>query len=198
MDIGMDLDGVLAHIEKELFTRIEKTFGVEVGDIHLIGFEKFFEDNGLDATWLQKQWKDEWLWARAVPDEENIAALLDWKSRGHQIHIITGRAEKETSMVTRSWLRKHGIPTDKLSFEPIMYKLDYLKAREIPVMFEDMFFEANKIASYGIPCFVVKRTYNENYEARATNPLVIFIDSLWDADYFIKEREHGDKLRQEI
>lgn len=192
MRIGCDLDGVLGHVGEELYKRIEKTFGVEVDGLHLIGFEKFFEDNGLDITWLQKQWKDEWLWSRAVPDEENISALLDWKSRGHEIHIITGRDAKATSMVTRTWLRKQGIPTDNLTFEPVMYKLDYLKAREIPVMFEDMFYEANKIASYGVPCYVTRRTYNQQFESRVTNPLVMFINNLWDADYFIKEREYGD------
>lgn len=189
MKIGTDLDGVLAHVEEEINKRIEKQFKVEVKDLHLIGYDKFFEDNELDATWLKKQWNDEWLWSRAVPDTENIEALLHWQSRGHEIHIITGRSQKETAMVTRAWLRKHGIPIDNLSFEPIMYKLDYLRERNIPVMFEDMFFEANKIAAYGIPCYVVRRKYNSRFESRVTNPLVLFLDSLWDADDFIKERE---------
>jgi uncharacterized HAD superfamily protein len=189
MKIGADLDGVLGHVSDELNKRIEKQFGVELSNIHLIGYDKFFEDNDLDTKWLQKQWNDEWLWSRAIPDTENIEALKYWQSRGHEIHIITGRSQKETAMVTRAWLRKHGIPIENLAFEPIMYKLDYLKARDIPVMFEDMFFEANKIASYGIPCYVLRRTYNSQFELRITNPLVKFIDSLWDADGFIKERE---------
>jgi uncharacterized HAD superfamily protein len=189
MRIGIDLDGILAHIEIELNKRIEKTFDISLESLHLIGYERFFVDNNLDSKWLQKQWVDEWLWSRASPNEENISAVLDWQKRGHEIHIITGRSQKETAMVTRAWLRKHGLPIEHLTFEPIMYKVDYLKNRDIPVMFEDMFFEANKIASYGLPCFVVRRSYNKQFEPRVTNPLVSFIDSLWDADYFIKERE---------
>lgn len=190
MKIGCDLDGVLGHVGEELKGRIEKQFKVSTGNLDLIGFTQFFEVNELDSKWLQKQWLDEWLWARALPDEENIAALKEWASRGHEVHIITARAQKETAMVTRTWLRKHGIPVENLSFEPIMHKINYIKAKEIAVMFEDMFYEANKIASFGVPCFVVNRPYNATYRDRVTNPLVSFVDSLNEADGFIREREY--------
>jgi len=190
MKIGSDLDGVLAHIEDELVKRIKNKFGLDTGNLHLIGFTKFFDDNELDSGWLNKQWLDEWLWARAEPNLPNIATLQKWTERGHEIHIITGRSQKETAMVTKAWLRKHGVPSVNLQFSPIMHKINYIKAQNISVMFEDMFYEANKIASFGVPCFVVNRSYNKLFKDRATNPLVSFIDTLNDVDDFIKESEY--------
>jgi uncharacterized HAD superfamily protein len=101
--------------------------------------------------------------------------------------LITGRDEKATSMVTRGWLRRQGLSMVTLSFEPIMHKVDYLKNNDIPVMFEDRFFESNKIAAHGLQAFVVRRPWNKDYESRVTNPLVQYVESLKDGEYFIYE-----------
>jgi uncharacterized HAD superfamily protein len=66
-----------------------------------------------------------------------------------------------------------------------MHKVDYIKKHEISVMFEDRFFEANKIGAFGIRAFIVKRPWNEEYQSRVTNPLVTYIDDFSDANDFI-------------
>lgn len=189
MRIGVDLDGVLAETSEELARRIKKEFNIDTSALDFARYDDFFTDNNLDIKWLYKQFDDEWFWSKARPIEVNVDAVKDWASRGHEIHIITGRSEKASAIVTKAWLRKNKIPTENLTFEPIMHKVDYIKAQDIPVMFEDMFFEANKIASFGIQSFVIRRHWNSSFESRVTNPLVTFIDDLYDAEYFLKERE---------
>lgn len=188
MRIGVDVDGVLAEAGPVLKSRIKQTFKIDVSDLDKIGFTQFFEENDLDSKWLQKQWLDEWLWSKATPYQENIAVVKSWIEDGHDVYFITARDKNTTALVTRAWLKKHGLPLDNLVFHPVMHKVDYLKANDIPVMFEDLFFEANKIASFGIPCFLVTRPWNENYRNRITNPLVTYIDTLADANDFILER----------
>lgn len=188
MRIGVDLDGVLGECGPVLKARIKQQFKIDVDGLDKIGFTQFFEENDLDSKWLVKQWNDEWLWSKATPYEDNIAAVKLWIEQGHEVHIITAREKQTTALVTRAWLKKHGLPIENLAFHPVMHKVDYLKARDIPVMFEDLFFEANKIASFGIPCFLVRRKWNAEYADRITNPLVRYIDSLSDANDFIIER----------
>lgn len=188
MRIGLDLDGVLGDAGDTLKARIKQQFKIDVGGLDKIGFTQFFEENDLDSKWLIKQWNDEWLWSKTVPYEENIKTAIRWQELGHEIHIITAREKDTTALVTRAWLKKHGLPIENLTFQPIMHKVDYIKSREISVMFEDLFFEANKIASFGIPCFLVRQPWNVEYAQRLTNPLVMYIDSLSDADEYLKNR----------
>lgn len=185
MKVGCDIDGVIAESSKELARRVSIQYGIDTTAIETGLYDDFFAENGLDNKWLEKQFQDEWFWTKAEPYSENIDALLSWAEQGHEIHLITGRNEKFTSMVTRGWLRRNNLSNMILSFAPIMHKIDYIKLHEIPVMFEDRFFEANKIGSFGIQSFVVRRPWNEAYEPRVTNPLVQYVGELKEADYFI-------------
>lgn len=183
--IGVDLDGVLCNSNREATKRIKAEFKIDIDENDFAPGHDILEEYGIDSKWISKKlYKDEWFWARSAPYEDNIETIQMWAEFGHDIHIITGRP-KDTGIVTRGWLKRNKVSYDSLSFESVMHKVDYLKRLEIPVMFEDMFFEANKIGAFGIRSFIVRRPWNARYEPRVTNPLVTFIDKLSDANNFI-------------
>lgn len=188
MDLAVDLDGVLADITPEVGNRIKQDFGIDVP----VEKYTFGEDFGLGEyeqipdRWVFKTlFNDEWFWAKAKPYEENIRQLIRWSEQGHKIHIVTGRDKQKCGLVTLGWLRKHKVPHDKLAFEPVMHKIVYIKDNDIPVIFEDRFYEANRCASFGVRAFVIKRKWNESYVDRVTNPLLTYIDELSQADSFV-------------
>lgn len=186
MRLGVDLDGVIADSTPEMKVRMKRDFGVEVKEEAFDwDYETVKKLYDIPDDYIKKMFNDVWFWSKSIVHAENVEQLRIWRSEGHEIHIITGRPQAELALVTRRWLKNKDVPFDHLSFEPLMYKVDYLKKHDISVMFEDMFFEANKIGSYGLTCFVIRRHWNSSYESRVTNPLVSYIDELADANDFI-------------
>lgn len=188
MKIGVDLDGVLADTTEEIKKALSKDFDIDIERpfVDLYELEAF----GVTKHWIDRTFDNEWFWARALPYQENIDAVKDWYEGGHEIHLLTGRPPQALSLVTRGWVKKMGVPHHELSFEQTMHKIDYLIRKEIPVMFEDRFFEANKIGAFGKRSFIVKRPWNVKWEKNITNPLVSYIDRLSDANSFINEADN--------
>ena len=164
---------------------MEKDFGVKVVDPIDWDYEVLERKHSVTREWIEKQFDDEWFWSKVPAFQKNIEQLRFWKAQGNEIHIVTSRPQKTLALVTRHWLKNHDVPFDFLSFQPLMHKVDYLKNNDISVMFEDMCFEAKKIGSFGLTCFVLRQEWNARYEARVTNPLVVYIDSMDEADDFI-------------
>lgn len=187
MRIGTDLDGVLADASIELAKRVSRQYKVDFKPDDAGTLDDRIEEFGIDRKWLTKQFDDEWFWTNSKPVQDNIDTVKKWIEQGHEIHIVTGRDEKTCSIVTRGWLRRQGLVDVHINYSSIMYKVEYLKAKEITIMFEDRFFEANKIGSYGINSFVVRRPWNAQFESRVTNPLVQYVDNLEGADYLIHD-----------
>lgn len=186
MRVGIDFDGIICDFNGEFINRAQKEFNLEIDSDDMdYSLETIEEKYGISSSWVNKKlFKDEWFWAKLMPYEETLETLREWNNLGHEIHIITGRP-KDTAIVTRGWLRKHQVPHTALTFEPIMHKIDYIKRLEIEVMFEDRFFEANKIGAFGIRSFIVRRPWNVHYESRVTNPLVTFVDALSEVNNLI-------------
>lgn len=184
MRIACDLDGVLSDILPELQLRIKKQLGIDVEVASMYDLNDI-----VDKKWIDKTFDDEWLWSRALPYQNNIDTLKQWGDQGHEIHVVTGRPSKGLAIVTRGWLKRYGVEA-AIAFEPVMHKVDYLKKKEIPVMFEDLFFEANKIGAFGIRSFIVRRPWNKDYEQSITNPLVSFVENLAEANQYIKEMDN--------
>jgi len=188
--IAVDIDGVLADILHPLATRIKADFGHDIQPDHLEKFElaDTLKEFGIKSTWLLKCFKDEWFWSQASPYEDNIATVNAWREKGHEIHLVTGR-EQFTAIATSAWLKKYKVGYDKLQFSRVMKKYEYMLEENIPVIFEDRVFEANKCGSYGLRAFVVRRPYNLEYESRVHNSLVSYVDTLSDADSFLESFE---------
>lgn len=184
--IGVDLDGVIANPNPEFIRRAQVELKQTIDENDLtFGWELLSQKYNIDDKWFLKSlYKDEWFWAKTAPYEDSIETLHRWGELGHEVHIIADRP-KDTITVTRGWLKRYKVPFTQLTFEPIMHKVDYIKRLEIPVTFEDRFYEANKIGAFGIKSFIVRRPWNADFEPRVTNPLVTFIDNLESATEFI-------------
>lgn len=187
MKIGCDIDGVLGDILTPLAVRMKRDFGVDLQPEKLEKFDlgETLKANGIKSTWLFKTYNDEWFWSEVVPMGENIAKLNEWSTQGHEIHLITGR-NKNFSIPTVAWLNKNKIARHALEFSNVMKKYEYLLKSNIDIFIEDRFFEADKAASYGIASFVVRRTYNVEYESRIHNSLLRYVDDLSGIDPFIE------------
>lgn len=190
MKIGVDIDGVIADILTPLAARINKEFGHDIGlkDLDKFDLSDTLKKYDIKSTWLFKMFKDEWFWSEAIPYEENIQTLNEWKAQGHMIYLLTGRSSS-TGIQTAAWLRRAKVSYSRLEFLKVMKKYEFMLKEEIPVIFEDRFFEANKTASYGMRSFVIRRSYNTEYEGRSFNSLLTYVDSLADGQTFINRYE---------
>ena len=188
--VGVDMDGVLARCHDAIAYRLKTDLGIELHPDEIdYGFDIMSDRFDVDRSWVPKNlFTDDWFWATLKPYEENILALRRWADEGHEIHVVTGRSADAAKIVTKKWLERQEVPVRGLHFARIMSKHKVLLQNEIPVMFEDMFFEANKIAAFGIKSFIVRRNHNIAYEQRITNPLVTYVTELMDADDYINDR----------
>lgn len=192
MKLAVDLDGVLCDITPQVGIRLKQDFGLDVpADKYTFGEDfTLSEYPQIPTRWIYKTlFSDEWFWAKAVPFKENISQIARWSEQGHEIHIVTGRDKEQCGLVTLGWLRKYKVRFHRLTFEPVMHKIVYIKDNDIPVIFEDRFFEANRCASFGVRAFVLRRIWNEQYVDRVTNPLLTFIDDMGEADGYVNGRE---------
>lgn len=190
MNIACDIDGVIADILTPLAARINKEFGHDIPLKHLEKFDlgDTLKQYGIKSTWLFKVFKDDWFWTEALPYQNNIDVLNQWRSDGHSIYLLTARSSS-TGMQTSAWLKKCNVNYSRLEFLQSMKKYEFMLEKDIPVIFEDRFFEANKCASYGLRSFVVRRSYNVEYEGRSFNSLLSFVDNISDAQDFIDRYE---------
>jgi uncharacterized HAD superfamily protein len=196
--IGCDLDGILCNIISEVRRRVKTDFDLDISEDKFT----FGEDMGLsEYTQIPDKWiyrilfKDEWFWAKASSYPENVEQIRRWGEQGHEIYIVTGRDKNQCGMVTLGWLRRYKIPYTSFSFEKPMHKVIYLKNNDIPIMFEDRFYEANKCAAFGIRSFVVRRPWNIDFEDRVTNPLLTFVDNLEEADGAIQDMHTEEYMK---
>lgn len=186
MKLGVDIDGVLADIIDEVLRRANREFNLSLGraDVSHFHLSEILEQHGVKTNWLYKTFKDEWFWASALPISPNIDTLRKWYKEGHWIHLITSRSP-EVSMPTVAWLRRNNVPFHHLEFSSALRKHEHMQKANLEVLFDDLFYEVNKVASFGFVGYVVRAPYNVLFESRVTNPSVRFIDTLADADGFV-------------
>lgn len=149
MRIGVDVDGVLTYLlryqlkyGKKYFKNCKKINENEIDIEGIFGCthkerEKF---------WIKYIWK----YCLSEPARENAAATLrKLKEEGHEIYIITGRAHTTEKGITGwlfrkmliYWLKKEGIPYDKIIFcsekNSDIDKRKYCIENKIDVMIDD-------------------------------------------------------------
>ena len=187
LKLGIDLDGVLANVHDQIRYRIKSDLGFEPDEFVDWAKDERLKKYGITSKWIYTTlFNDGWFWARIEPHLENIETLQKWATHC-EIHIVTGRHKETCGMETLGWLRRYKVPFDKLTFEQVMHKVVYLNNNEIPVLFEDRFFEANKCAAFGIRSYLIKRQWNEKHLDKITNPLLIPIDYLADAENWVMD-----------
>jgi uncharacterized protein len=111
MNLGFDIDGVIANFSEILMQTVKKTFGVTLNpkDIYcfnlnvVLGITKVEEDQLIADALYQE-----------LPLYPNAKETLEQLQReGHNIYLLTGRWShlRET---TQNWLKEKGVPYNEL------------------------------------------------------------------------------------
>jgi uncharacterized HAD superfamily protein len=114
-EVIFDLDDVLCHLNEGLEQAFLKETGIFIPseqwhtyncfDLFGLNYEEFI--NMMNKHQLIKDPR---------PDETAIQVLNELKQEGHNIHIITSRANQNNAEnFTYQWLKKHGVNYDTLS-----------------------------------------------------------------------------------
>jgi uncharacterized HAD superfamily protein len=73
---------------------------------------------------------------------------------------LSGKVQKTIKRDTFRWLRKHGIPSNKLFFEH--NKVDFCQKNKIPILIEDKLPTVVDGADKGIRCILMDRSWNQD------------------------------------
>ena len=148
MNIGIDIDGVLTDMEREV-TDYATKMCVEEGLPIKVDVSKYYETDTFD--WTQEQSDRFWnkylvpyvVESNARKYSKEIIEKL--RSEGNKIYIITARDESgmpeeyygKMQKLTKEWLKKYEIRYDELIFAKDKEKLQKCIENNVDVMIED-------------------------------------------------------------
>ncbi len=188
MNIGFDVDGVLTDYYKYQVERGEEFLGRPPENLKGHEVRKIFNCTASERRrfWAHCIWR--YFWSEE-PREGAAEYVNRLKENGHDIYLITSRAycagKNPIGIVfrrmLRRWLKKNGIPYDKICFcdEEIAAddKLRYCLKYKISYMFEDSVSNLMKIKDItNAICF--KAPYNEHIDFDNIRMIESFTDIL--------------------
>lgn len=89
------------------------------------------------------------------------------KKDNHKVYLLTHRINrywKNPENITKYWLEKNGIQYDKLIFTKTTDKSPECKENDVDIMFDDSVNNCIHLTKAGVPCYVFKTRYNEDYK----------------------------------
>lgn len=89
------------------------------------------------------------------------------KKDNHKIYLLTHRKNKywkDPENITKQWLERNQIYYDELIFTNTTDKSPECIKNNIDIMFDDSVSNCKSLVKAGIPCYVFKTMYNENYK----------------------------------
>jgi len=188
MNIGVDIDGVLADALSTWLTYLNKYFGQNKTkeDIVVYQFEKVF-----GVSWEEMdrffRTKQEILLTNLSPIEK-AQETLEELAKKHKILLITARPE-EYRDITEKWLHDHSIPYQKLIMTTFNDKTCHCRACGVDLFIEDSLENALSIHACGIPVLLFDAPYN-----RAQLPQGILRQHNWPEIYqTVEELELGNR-----
>ena len=176
MNIGIDIDGVLTDMEREV-TDYATKMCVEEGLPIEVDVSKYYETDSFN--WTQEQSDRFWnkylvpyvVESNARKYSKEIIEKL--RQEGNKIYIITARDESgmpeeyygKMQQLTKEWLKKYEIEYDKLIFAKDKEKLQRCIENNVDVMIED---SPSNIENISTKINVIKFDcqYNRNMEGK--------------------------------
>jgi uncharacterized protein len=157
--IGVDIDGVISDSYPAWLAELNRYYGknitvLEDYEMHLVfdvpwdDMNNFFVSNVEKLFEIPKPMKGA---------KEGIETLL---GIGHEIIYITARSQEEEEF-TLHWMKKHGIPYEKILFTGFKSKVDLVKQWNLELFIEDYMVNAKAIAQLGIPVLLLNASYNQ-------------------------------------
>lgn len=175
--MASDIDGCLASAAGSMDKRLREHFAIDYDPIdpdkfHFHDKYNLNKDEVKAFLFSDKCFDDPDLWLAAEPMRENIEEMVRWCLTGMVPSLITARPPR-MRMVTEKWAAKNGVPYSNLLLGcddkgQICYHID------ASFMIEDSTKDAMMVAERGIKCYLIKHTYNVEFEA---TDLIIPVES---------------------
>lgn len=163
MNIGVDLDGVIADVTTELVFRLNK-LGIKSNPDEWTSMYVEERHPELPKGWASQQFKDPVFFLNAMADESAFYCINRWFYSGDDVFIVTCRPE-ELREITERWLDEWGIPYNNLIMDAKRYsKFEILLDLQCSVMIEDDGQEADNVAAHGIESYLRLHPYNRSYK----------------------------------
>lgn len=164
MNIGVDLDGIIADVDPVFRFYIKKLLDREVPQQEIISYQ--YEDClGLTKEQMKKLW-DLFIngngWEK-IPIIEGAIPSLKKLSQQHQLFIITSRPV-EFEAVTQKWLMDNNVPHTKLIMTGGKSKARVAQQLAITHFIEDRLEFALELAREGIEVFLFDYPWNQTDE----------------------------------
>lgn len=196
MNVGIDIDGVLADSVPSFLTLLNLMFGKQwtPADITTYRFEDALGIGEKDAEHFWKLFARQGGWSKIRP----IKGAVEFTTRlakSHAIILVTGRPRHYVEIETKAWLRQHKIVYDELIF--VDSGQDKLQAsrgagQRLDVLIEDSYEYGKPLADAGIPVLLIDYPWNRTVPPHAH---IRRIKSLADAPKIIQELEQQAQLQ---
>lgn len=163
MRIGIDADGCIADIGKEILTRL-RLDGIEIPE----GFEfqqfDIASQFPVDKEWIGNQFSDPTFWLNAVPFPDAWVMINKWFGDGHDIFVITCRWEGNRAETER-WFYEWDIPFNEIFMGmPHGGKHEVMKKNDISILIEDREMEVERTLAAGLTGILLDRSWNTHLE----------------------------------
>ena len=158
MKIAIDLDGCVydyvaalrGHFAAHGVEFMPDPDRYEIWDCWNIDKERYLQ--------IVRQAEFEGLFHQGQPYPGAIEALQQLKKAGHSIHIITHRMNPHAQTSTVGWLASNDVPCDTLTFT------EDKSGYPVDICIEDNIENANAIVAGGVPCVLMDRPWNAQFE----------------------------------
>jgi len=148
LNIGIDLDGVVANISSEVRKMVLEGLGI---DASLAGNRK----NSRGPQFVLGMWDNPALYEAAEQIPGAVDTINEWRTHGFQIWFITARTKNSVGEATLNWLERNGLgwakkekrvlfpqPSDK---DKVLFKSRAVKKLALHIVIEDY---ANILRTY--------------------------------------------------
>jgi len=132
MNIGIDVDGVLADANAATLPLVERYTGTHIEKDEITHWDYVSDTTGLSVWHFVRLMGQAWQDFENMPIEEPTVAnsLTQLMRRGHHVSIVTQRTRESFPFVCL-WLDLHRIPYDDLiftsgTFDKLMFPIDIL------------------------------------------------------------------------
>jgi len=190
--ILLDIDGVIAdfytgfasYLNKNVNAGLDLTNGPDNYNLHLWG-------HNLPKDVVNKQ-IPEWILNGGYANmsifpgaKEFVYKLMD----KYDVHIVTarvgdftfdlsGKTQETIKRDTFGWLKKHGIPSNKLFFEH--KKTDFCQKNKVPILIEDKLETVIGSANKGVRSILMDRSWNQDGNGLKRDHFNIFVAYNYD------------------
>lgn len=180
MNIGINLDSVIANTHSELELRLNQ---INIYD-DIIRWDKYsiLENIDIDQNWFNELLEDSLYWANAIPNEDAWNMINKWFYSEHNIFIIADRSARQFD-ISEWWLNRWLIPYNKFFCGAVRgCKNTYIDMLGLDLFIEDDAYESN-ILSEKIPTLLLNKNYNINYDCDN----VVRVDNCYSIDKLLEK-----------